>query len=259
VISRPTRQGGRLWLAVLVVSVLMATAAIWLLAVRSPGYVVAEPAGSPDASESSSPARQPPLVSPSSARQQQRNKKDPSWPTHQATPATPDPSSPGSPRTLVIQRLSLKMPIVPMKVDDAGDMALPKNPDEIGWYSYGPRPGGQQGSAVLGGHVDSREYGIGPLVVLRRLREGDVILVRTTAGAETFRVSSVRQIRKQALPLRTLFDRDGERRLRIITCGGPYIRSKGGYQDNLVITAIPEVRTPPDRSVPRASPGRVQG
>jgi len=159
----------------------------------------------------------------------------------------------------VIDRLTLKMPIVAMKVDEAGDMALPKNPDEIGWYSYGPRPGDQQGSAVLGGHVDSREYGIGPLVVLRRVREGDVVMVRTTAGREMFRVSSVRQIRKRALPLRTLFDRDGERRLRIITCGGPYIRSQGGYRDNLVVTAIPEVRTPPDRSVPRLPPGRVQG
>ena len=108
-----------------------------------------------------------------------------------------------------------------------------------------------QGSAVLGGHLDSREYGIGPLAVLRRLRDGDVIVVRTTTGRETFRVTSIRMIRKQALPLRTLFDRDGQRRLRIVTCGGPYIRSRGGYQDNLVVTAIPDGRTPPDRRVPR--------
>jgi len=86
-----------------------------------------------------------------------------------------------------------------------------------------------------------------------------VIVVRTTAGRETFRVTSIRMIRKQALPLRTLFDRDGQRRLRIVTCGGPYIRSRGGYQDNVVVTAIADVRTPPDRRVPRLAPGKVQG
>jgi hypothetical protein len=135
------------------------------------------------------------------------------------------------------------MPIVPMKVDGAGAMALPTKPTEIGWYAYGPRPGDPQGSAVLGGHIDTREFGIGPLAGLRRLRTGDVIVVRTTTGRETFRVTSVRLIRKRVLPLHTLFDRDGDRLLRIITCGGPYIRSRGGYQDNLVVTAIPDGRT----------------
>jgi hypothetical protein len=151
------------------------------------------------------------------------------------------------------------MPIVPMKLDGAGEMDLPKNPNHIGWYSYGPMPGDQHGSAVLGGHLDSNAYGIGPLIILRRLREGDVIIVRTTAGRETFRVSSVRLIRKQALPLGTLFDREGQGRLRIILAEGPYIPSKGGYRDNLVVTAIPEVRTLPDQSAPSSLPGRVQG
>ena len=40
-ISRLTRQGGRLWLAVLVVSVLLAAATVWVLAVGGRGYVVA--------------------------------------------------------------------------------------------------------------------------------------------------------------------------------------------------------------------------
>ncbi len=256
--SRLTRRGGRLWLAVLVVSVLAASVAVRLLAIGSPAYDMAGVQSS-KSSELLPATTQPSLVSRSSAPRGQHRHKLPNWPTHQATPTPPDSSGPGSPRTLVIDRLSLEMPIVPMMLDGAGDMDLPKNPNHIGWYSHGPRPGDQQGSAVLGGHLDSHEYGIGPLIILRRLREGDVIVVRTTAGRETFRVSSIRLIRKQALPLRTLFDREGEGRLQIITCGGPYIPSKGGYRDNLVVTAIPEVRTLPDRSAPRSSPGRVQG
>jgi sortase family protein len=258
VISPLTRQGGRLWLAVLVVSVLLAAAAVWVLAVGSRGYVVAG-AESGDPSELSLPATQPSPVSSASAREGQRDDKVPVWPTHQATTPPAHGSRAGSPRQLAVPRLSMEMPIVPTKVDGAGAMALPPKPTEIGWYAYGPRPGDPEGSAVLGGHLDSREYGIGPLAVLRRLRNGDVIVVRTTTGRQTFRVTSIRMIRKQALPLRTLFDRDGQRRLRIVTCGGPYIRSRGGYQDNLVVTAIPDAGTPSDRRAPHPAPGKVQG
>jgi hypothetical protein len=36
---------------------------------------------------------------------------------------------------------------------------------------------------------------------------------------------------------------------------GPYLPSKGGYRDNLVVTALPL----PDRSAPSSLPGTVQG
>jgi hypothetical protein len=117
-------------------------------------------------------------------------------------------------------------------------MAIPARPTEIGWYAYGPRPGSTRGSAVLGGHVDSREYGVGPLSGLKQLRRGGEIIIKTTTGAEGFRVSTVRLINKQNLDLRNVFKREGEPLLQILTCGGPYRRS-GGYQANLVVTARP--------------------
>ena len=83
----------------------------------------------------------------------------------------------------------LKMSITAVTVDDKGAMALPDRPTEIGWYAYGPRPGSAHGSAVLGGHVDSREYGVGPLVGLKQLRRGDDIIIKTTTGTERFRVT----------------------------------------------------------------------
>ena len=27
--------------------------------------------------------------------------------------------------------------------------------------------------------------------------------------------------------------------LRVVTCGGDYLRDEGGYQDNIVVTAVP--------------------
>ena len=55
----------------------------------------------------------------------------PDWPTHQVTPPPAHGSRAGSPRQLAVPRLSLEMPIVPMKVDGAGAMTLPPKPTEI--------------------------------------------------------------------------------------------------------------------------------
>jgi hypothetical protein len=129
------------------------------------------------------------------------------WPTQPATPEQVDPDQPGLPQLLIIPRLELQMPIVATKVDEAGLMDLPDRPTRIGWYSYGPRPGVQIGSAVLGGHVDSRKYGIGPLADLDRLSRGDQIIVRTASGSSGFEVESVRRISKQELPVSEIFAR----------------------------------------------------
>ena len=104
--------------------------------------------------------------------------------------------------------------------------------------AYGPRPRSAGGSAVLGGHVDSREYGVGPLLGLKQLRRDDEIIIKTTTGRERFRVTTVRLISKQSLDLRNVFKREGEPLLEILTCGGTYRRSDG-YQANVVVTARP--------------------
>ena len=151
-----------------------------------------------------------------------------------------DSDQPGLPQLLIIPSLELEMPIVATKVDEAGLMDLPDRPARIGWYSYGPRPGARSGSAVLGGHVDSRKYGIGPLADLYRLSRGDQIIVRTASGSSHFEVESVRRISKQALPVSEIFARHGSPKLRIVSCGGAYIPSRGGYTDNVVVTATPQ-------------------
>jgi sortase (surface protein transpeptidase) len=158
--------------------------------------------------------------------------------TRAATQSRADRGEPGPPRMLAIPRLDLKMPITSVTVDDTGAMAVPTRPTEIGWYAYGPRPGSARGSAVLGGHVDSREYGVGPLVALKQLRRGDDIVITTNRSTERFRVSTIRLIGKRDLDLRDVFTREGQPLLRILTCGGTYRRS-GGYQANVVVTARP--------------------
>jgi hypothetical protein len=93
---------------------------------------------------------------------------------------------------------------------------------------------------VLAGHLDSRRYGLGPLVRLRDAEVGDRIQVTRDDGTRrAYRVRSLRRYERQALPAE-LFSRVGRERLRIVTCGGAYLPARGGYQLNLVVTAIPD-------------------
>jgi LPXTG-site transpeptidase (sortase) family protein len=214
------RQGGWRWLTALLVSCLVVMVAGWRLAAatdRPDEQLVAL---------ADAPVTTPNAPTPSASR------------APRETQPRAESKEPGQPKMLAIPRLDLKMPVTAVTVDDKGAMAVPDRPTDIGWYAYGPRPGSARGSAVLGGHVDSREYGVGPLAGLKKLRRGDDISIKTNTGTERYRVSSVRLISKQDLDLREVFNREGEPLLRILTCGGTYSRS-GGYQANVVVTARP--------------------
>lgn len=158
-------------------------------------------------------------------------------------PASIPPPSKEDPRPerVRIAGLGETLPIRPVGVAEDGSMELPDDPAELGWYRFGPAPGADRGSAVLAGHVDSREYGIGPLAGLHRAEAGDVITVITTAGPIDYTIDRLRYERRSRLPIKDLFDRSGAPRLVIITCGGPYTPGQG-YRDNLIVTATP-VRT----------------
>lgn len=154
---------------------------------------------------------------------------------HPAVAATS--STPALPETLTLPRLGISMPVVPTRLNGDGQMRMPDRPSTIGWYSYGPAPGSAAGSAGLAGHVDSREYGVGPLQWLSQARVGDRVVVDTTRGRQTFVVEQVELLAKQGLNHDALFERTGPARLRVVTCGGAYRPTRGGYQDNVVVSA----------------------
>jgi sortase (surface protein transpeptidase) len=205
VITEVRRRGGWRWLTALLISCLVVMVAGWRLA-AAPDRAGEQLVALADAS-----AATPNVSAPSASR------------ARGAAQPRAESEEPGQPRMLAIPRLDLKMPITAVTVGDNGAMAVPARPTEIGWYAYGPRPGSTHGSAVLGGHVDSREYGVGPLVGLKQLRRGDEIIIKTTTGTERFRMSTVRLISKQNLDLHEVFKRQGEPLLRILPVVEPTV------------------------------------
>ena len=69
---------------------------------------------------------------------------------------------------------------------------------------------------------------------------------RTATGvrlSQRFRVRSVRLVERASLHQRSaVFSPRGAPRLVLITCAGPYDPARGGYRDNLVVTAVPDGR-----------------
>jgi len=124
-------------------------------------------------------------------------------------------------------------------VDDAGLMEVPEDVRTIGWYRHGAGPG-EDGSAVLSGHVDDRVQGRGAFYELATTSTGDTVEVDTGDGRTlAYRVDSVRNFGKEELPLEEVFQRSGPPRLVLITCGGEFDRATGHYVDNIVVTAVP--------------------
>jgi hypothetical protein len=210
---------------------------------RSPTVVVAALAVvlSPGCSTSSSPSQAGGSASTSPAPQA-ASPSPASGTGIRTRPAEVPTSSPAaaSPARLVVASARIDIAVRPVGVAPDEQMELPPDPAVIGRYRFGSAPGDPRGAVVLGGHLDSKRYGVGPLVRLRKLGPGDELTVRMSDGkVAQYRVTKVEEIAKRRLPIDQIFDRDGPPALRIVTCGGPYDERNGGYRDNLVVSAAP--------------------
>jgi sortase (surface protein transpeptidase) len=79
---------------------------------------------------------------------------------------------------------------------------------------------------------------VGPLADLQEVEVGERVEVVTSDGVRPYRIDSIERFDRQALPA-AVFSRTGPERLRLVTCTGPYLPDAGGYQQNLVVTAVP--------------------
>jgi sortase (surface protein transpeptidase) len=120
-----------------------------------------------------------------------------------------------------------------------GEMDVPDNVTEVGWYRFGAAPG-DAGSAVLAAHVDLASQGPGVFFDLRRIDPGMLVVVEMDDGSERFfRVRARKTYDKDELPLDVIFAKEGPPVLTLITCGGGFNRNVGSYDSNVVVYAVP--------------------
>ncbi|HEX2808621.1 MAG TPA: class F sortase [Kineosporiaceae bacterium] len=119
-----------------------------------------------------------------------------------------------------------------------GSIAAPSRWQVAGWYAAGPRPG-QQGPAVIVGHVDSPT---GPAVFFRlaELRPGDAVYVDRQDGTSArFRVIGRQEVPKDRFPADRVYSPTLQASLLLMTCGGIFDVATGHYRDNVIISTVP--------------------
>jgi sortase (surface protein transpeptidase) len=155
-----------------------------------------------------------------------------------AVSGAPARENPEAPTRLLIPAIGVNAHVQDVGIGKSGNMAVPTNFTDVGWYRYGPTPG-QKGSAVIDGHVDN---GFGMDAVFKKigtLVPGDDIYVETKDNpAAHFVVTGVETYAAADVPKELLFTRDDASRLNLITCAGAWEPDKKAYDERVVVYAI---------------------
>lgn len=155
-----------------------------------------------------------------------------------ARPPAPEPVT--APVSLRIPGLGVTAPLDAVGLEPDGALEIPHDIRRVGWYEPGAMPGEPTGTAVLSGHVDSREQGRGALWDLKAMDVGDEVTIGHQDGrTSTWRVEVRTSYVKEQLPIADIFTRFGDPRLVLITCGGEFDRNARRYTHNIVVYAVP--------------------
>lgn len=153
-----------------------------------------------------------------------------------ALPVSPAERSP-VPVSISIEAIEVAgAPVRDVGVEADGQMEIP-GAREVGWYRFGSTPG-EQGSSILAAHIAFN----GVDGIFRNLdgaEEGDLVTVGFDDGSEaSFVVRAIEEYVKEELP-DDIWDRDGDSRLVLITCGGDFNEQLRSYDSNVVLYAEP--------------------
>ena len=163
-------------------------------------------------------------------------------------PVSPTPARvlplPDVPVRLRIPRIAVDAPIVGVGVLGNGELDAPHQPDQVGWFNLGPRPG-EVGNALLDGHFDW--ISIAVFYYLGKLEKGDRVVVVDTSGNEhRFLVDWKELVPADKAPMAGIVGATDVPALTLITCGGQFNRTTGEYTHRWVVRAV---AAPPRRPV----------
>ncbi len=148
--------------------------------------------------------------------------------------------TPDAPRRLIIPSLEINAVVQKVGVNKKGSMGVPSNYRDVAWYSKGAFPG-DEGSAVIAGHYDNGLGLSGVFKYLSEIKIGDEIEIDTVSGRKIKFVVTGTQTYDYNDPAATAIfaAADGERLLRLVTCGGNWVAADKTYDKRIVVTAVP--------------------
>jgi hypothetical protein len=167
-----------------------------------------------------------------------------------ARPVKPTPAQVGQPGPLQLDAERPRMLMLPsgtlMRVRQSatsasGTLGIPADINQAGWWDGSSKLGDPFGAIVVAAHVDSFTQGLGRFAELLSMQPGDDVRLRSAGLSETFSVAWAGLVPKSSISATSgVFSARGPSRLVLITCGGVFDPSHGGYQSNMVVVAYPK-------------------
>lgn len=142
--------------------------------------------------------------------------------------------SPGLPIFLTIPTINIQANIQDLGINSNGEMDVPNNIIDVGWFKLGSRPG-EKGSAVIAGHFDG-ENGKGIFANLNKLKEGDKLYVKDDNGTSFVFIVRESRIYDPGY-VEEVFNSNDSPHLNLITCDGVWDENKKSYNKRLVVFA----------------------
>lgn len=139
------------------------------------------------------------------------------------------------PQALIVPKINVNTKVELVGEDNEGKMDVPKQAENVGWYQYGSKPG-EQGSAVLAGHLDTITGVPAVFYNLDQLQVGDEVIVVDQSGKRlTFEVTRSQVYPFDQVPLTEIFNSNDKQRLNLITCTGTWNVGARNYSNRLVV------------------------
>lgn len=139
------------------------------------------------------------------------------------------------PQAVSIPTLHLKAGVTPLSVSDTGELGVPAEPDQVGYWYRPATHGTKVRPTVLVGHLDSLT---GPAVFyeLASLIPGDVVVIRDANGQRiAYSVTNVVEVPRDTFPANRVYGMANHPQLRLLTCAGDYDGSE--YANNTIVYA----------------------
>jgi LPXTG-site transpeptidase (sortase) family protein len=136
---------------------------------------------------------------------------------------------------LRIPSLGIDAPVLPIPAEGSS-LVPPSDPQTVGWWSDGARPGADRGTAILTGHTVSTGGGV--FDDLEHMRPGQHVQILSPSQRLSLEVNSVTTYHKTRLAERSaeVFDQTTQGRVALVTCED---WNGAEYRSNVVVIATP--------------------
>jgi LPXTG-site transpeptidase (sortase) family protein len=139
------------------------------------------------------------------------------------------------PVRLKIPKLNINANVEYVGLTQDRAMDVPQKPDDVAWFTLGPRPG-EIGSSVIDGHSGYKDNIPAVFDNLHKLQKGDKIYIEDSKGITVTFI--VREFRTYGLndDVSSVFDsNDGKSHLNLITCSGVWNDKEKTHATRLII------------------------